>query len=278
MTIDALYAAHPELYSAEHDGRASGRSGGSGSSACSSPGRSAPSSASSRASSRRRSSRPSRPAVLHLVDPWWLAYGDVYPDWGAYTARGTLPTARRPRSRRDARGGGARRLRGAGPRVHVGRLAAQPARRVARLGRISTRRTSTKRRSRSFACSAASCARTASCSATTGSRIRRTPHHGVFRAVHELVREGMWDVVRADEQIQWALRPAVEVPSRRALSAGIPQPHKPPAQAVDPDLDLRRFATGPLPTRRSAGGTVSPDGCNRDTRDGEARRARPQRG
>ena len=33
-----------------------------------------------------------RPAVLHLVDPWWLAYGDVYPDWGAYTAGGTLPT------------------------------------------------------------------------------------------------------------------------------------------------------------------------------------------
>ena len=33
-----------------------------------------------------------RPAVLHLVDPWWLAYGDLYPDRGAYTAGGSLPT------------------------------------------------------------------------------------------------------------------------------------------------------------------------------------------
>ena len=35
------------------------------------------------------------------------------------------------------------------------------------------------------------------------------PHHGVFRAVHELVRAGVWDLVRADEHAQWALRPAV---------------------------------------------------------------------
>jgi hypothetical protein len=36
------------------------------------------------------------------------------------------------------------------------------------------------------------------------------PHHGVFRAVHELVRRGMWDLLRADEQRQWAIRPAAE--------------------------------------------------------------------
>jgi Methyltransferase domain len=36
--------------------------------------------------------RHSRLRQLHLVDPWWLAYGELYPDWGAYTNDGNLST------------------------------------------------------------------------------------------------------------------------------------------------------------------------------------------
>jgi hypothetical protein len=33
-----------------------------------------------------------RPRHLHLVDGWWELYGERYPDWGAYTDFGHLPT------------------------------------------------------------------------------------------------------------------------------------------------------------------------------------------
>jgi SAM-dependent methyltransferase len=36
--------------------------------------------------------RNAAPGVLHLVDPWWKAYGEYYPDWGAYTDCGRLST------------------------------------------------------------------------------------------------------------------------------------------------------------------------------------------
>src|SRR4051812_42875892 len=29
--------------------------------------------------------RVAKPRELHLVDAWWTAYGDTYPDWGDYT-------------------------------------------------------------------------------------------------------------------------------------------------------------------------------------------------
>jgi predicted O-methyltransferase YrrM len=34
-----------------------------------------------------------RPKCLHLVDPWWVAFGSNYPDWGGYTDFGKLETA-----------------------------------------------------------------------------------------------------------------------------------------------------------------------------------------
>ncbi|MFZ1988673.1 MAG: class I SAM-dependent methyltransferase [Alphaproteobacteria bacterium] len=36
--------------------------------------------------------RESKAKCITFVDPWWLAYGDSYPSWGAYTAFGTLST------------------------------------------------------------------------------------------------------------------------------------------------------------------------------------------
>ncbi len=36
--------------------------------------------------------RTVRPKELHLIDAWWLLYGEYYPDWGAYTEFGRLRT------------------------------------------------------------------------------------------------------------------------------------------------------------------------------------------
>ena len=36
--------------------------------------------------------RTVRPHELHLIDAWWLMYGEYYPDWGAYTEFGKLKT------------------------------------------------------------------------------------------------------------------------------------------------------------------------------------------
>jgi hypothetical protein len=36
--------------------------------------------------------RITRPAELHLIDCWWTAYGEHYPDWGAYSDHGRLST------------------------------------------------------------------------------------------------------------------------------------------------------------------------------------------
>lgn len=33
-----------------------------------------------------------RPRELHLIDLWWVGFGEFYPDWGDYTGHGTLRT------------------------------------------------------------------------------------------------------------------------------------------------------------------------------------------
>ncbi|WP_259669481.1 MULTISPECIES: class I SAM-dependent methyltransferase [unclassified Rhizobium] len=35
-----------------------------------------------------------RPKSAYFVDPWWLIFGNRYPDWGIYTANGRLSTRR----------------------------------------------------------------------------------------------------------------------------------------------------------------------------------------
>lgn len=36
--------------------------------------------------------RTVKPKEFHLIDGWWLGYGEYYPDWGAYTEFGRLRT------------------------------------------------------------------------------------------------------------------------------------------------------------------------------------------
>lgn len=53
-----------------------------------------------------------RPQEAWFVDVWWEAFGETYPDWGAYTARGTLRTrvAQAAAARRIARAAGTAQL------------------------------------------------------------------------------------------------------------------------------------------------------------------------
>src|SRR4029450_3889957 len=146
-----------------------------------------------------------RPAVLHLVDPWWLAYGELSPDWGASPAGGTLPT-------RVAHAAAVARTEAAGGEcevhVHVSTSAAWlrslP---DASLDWAYVDSTHYYRETLQEVTLVQHKLRPDGI--VLGDDWRPEPsdaHHGVFRAVHELVRAGLWDVLRADEHAQWALR------------------------------------------------------------------------
>jgi Methyltransferase domain len=206
-TIEALYAAHPELFASEHDAdhRLAGRRAILG---LVEPGTVGAELGVFTGLYAEVILDVVRPSVLHLVDPWWLAYGDVYPDWGAYTDHGRLPT----RVAHDAA---------------AARAEAAPADCVVEI-HVSTS-TDWLRSLRdasldwAYIDSTHEHADTLEELTLLAEKIRphgivlgddwqpdpSHPHHGVFRAVHDLVRAGMWDLLRADEHGQWALRPAV---------------------------------------------------------------------
>jgi SAM-dependent methyltransferase len=223
MTIDELYAAHPELRSAEQDPehRVEGRRGILD---LVKPGTVAAELGVFTGLFAEAILQTVRPAVLHLVDPWWLAYGELYPDWGAYTSHGTLPT----RVAHEAAVTRAEAVRGdCELHVHVSTSADwlrglpdasldwvyldsthyyRETLEELRLLRDKLRPDGT----------------------VLGDDWRpepSDPHHGVSRAVHELVREGTWDVIRADEHAQWAIRPAAAYRraerQRQAVSARV---------------------------------------------------------
>jgi SAM-dependent methyltransferase len=208
MTIDELYEAHPELRSAEQDAehRVEGRLGILN---LAKPGTVGAELGVFTGLFAEAILESVRPAVLHLVDPWWLAYGDLYPNWGAYTARGTLPT----RVAHEAAVTRAEAARGdCEVHVHVSTsadwLRSLP---DASLDWVYLDSTHYYRKTLEELRLLRDKLRPDGI--VLGDDWWPNPedvHHGVFRAVHELVREGMWDVVRADEQIQWAIRPATE--------------------------------------------------------------------
>jgi hypothetical protein len=210
-TIEALYTAHPELYAAEHN-------------------------AEHRVEGRRRILglldpgtigvelgvftglfsevilETVRPAVLHLVDPWWSTFGETYPDWGAYTDHGRLPTrvAYEATLARVARAAG-----DCDVEVHVATSAEW-------LGGIADASLDW-----AYVDSTHYYRETLEELQLLVRKVRRgglvlgddwrpntgDPHHGVFRAVHEQVRAGVWDVIRVDEHVQWAVRHAVGYPT-----------------------------------------------------------------
>jgi hypothetical protein len=148
-----------------------------------------------------------RPAVLHLVDPWWLAYGERYPDWGAYTAAGTLST----RVAHDAAVARAEAARDdCDVHVHVA-TSADWLRNLPDASLDWAYLDSTHYYRETLDELELLHDKLRPDGIVLGDDWRpepSDPHHGVFRAVHELVRAGKWDVLRVDEHLQWAIRPA----------------------------------------------------------------------
>ncbi len=208
MTIDELYATHPQLYAAEHDSehRVGGRLGILD---LLKPGTVGAELGVFTGLYAEAIIGHARPAVFHLVDPWWLAYGDLYPDWGGYTAGGTLPT----RVAHEAAVTRAEAARGdCEVHIHVSTsadwLRSLP---DASLDWAYVDSTHYHRETLEELRLLRDKLRPGGIVLGDDWRPEPSdPHHGVFRAVHELVREGIWDVVRADEQLQWAIRPAAE--------------------------------------------------------------------
>jgi SAM-dependent methyltransferase len=208
VTIEELYAAHPALHAAEHeaDHRLDGRR------AILSllrPGTAGAELGVFTGLFTAVIVDSVHPSVLHLVDPWWLKYGETYPDWGAYTAGGTLPT-------RVAHAAAEARARAAAPgcdvRIHVSTS-------VDWLESLEDDSLdwayvdSTHYYRDTLAELDLLARKLRPDGIVLGDDWRPNPgdpHHGVFRAVHEQVRAGVWDVLRVDEHVQWAIRPAVK--------------------------------------------------------------------
>jgi len=206
MTINELYAAHPELYSAEHDAehRVEGRRGILD---LAKPGSVGAELGVFTGLFAEAILETVRPAVLHLVDPWWVAYGELYPDWGAYTAGGTLPT----RVAHDAAVARAETARG-DCEVHIHVSTSADWLRSIPDGSLDWAYVDSTHYYRETLEELTLLRDTLRPDGIVlGDDWRpepSDPHHGVFRAVHELVRRGLWDVIRADEQHQWAIRTA----------------------------------------------------------------------
>ncbi|MET0938138.1 MAG: class I SAM-dependent methyltransferase [Gaiellaceae bacterium] len=209
-SIEALYAAHPELYSAEHeaDHRVEARlpildlvkSGTVAAELGVFTGLYA-----------EAILGTVRPAVLHVVDPWWIAYGDLYPNWGAYTAQGTLPT-------RVAHEAAVTRVEAARGdcevQIHV-TTSADWLRSLPDASLDWVYLDSTHHYRETLEELTLLSKKLRPNGLVLGDDWFPDPedtHHAVFRAIHELVRKGMWDVIRADHKFQWALRPALEYP------------------------------------------------------------------
>jgi hypothetical protein len=205
--IERLYAAHPELYAAEHeaDHRLEGRRGIL---RILDPGTVGAELGVFTGLFSEIILADVRPAVLHLVDPWWLAYGDRYPDWGAYTDHGRLETrvAHEAAAARAAAADGETDVQ-----FHVS-TSADWLRTIPERSLDWAYIDSTHYYEETLEELTLLAERIRPAGFVLGDDWRpepSDPHHGVFRAVHELVREGMWDVIRVDEHVQWAVRPAV---------------------------------------------------------------------
>jgi hypothetical protein len=154
--------------------------------------------------------RTVKPKELHLIDAWWLLYGEYYPDWGAYTEFGRLRTkdafesAKRVVARLDRRNAAVFHidddvgcLEGFGDfyfdwvyldssheYAHTKKELAVLKRKVRRGGLI------------------------------TGDDWQPDPnhaHHGLCRAVQEFCHGCDWELVHSDSYGQWCIRQVAEL-------------------------------------------------------------------
>jgi len=147
------------------------------------------------------------PRELHLVDVWWLEYGECYPNWGAYSNHGNLKT-------RDAYdevvkiveqyGGGRKVL------VHVGYD-------LEYLGRLPDNHLDWAYLDTSHEYEHSKLelemlrAKIKRGGLITGDDWHEDPehiHYGLARAVKEFCEENRWEIVLLSNWSQWAIRRA----------------------------------------------------------------------
>jgi Methyltransferase domain len=148
--------------------------------------------------------RAIQPRELHLVDPWEVAYGANYPNWGDYTERGALTTSL-------AYAETVSRTHSAGDiKVVIVKdysLTWLPTTPDAYFDWIYIDSTHTyEDTSRELTI----CARKVKADGIICGHDfaigRHEYHHGVFRAVTEFVRKGEFELIWAGPQQQWAVR------------------------------------------------------------------------
>jgi hypothetical protein len=162
------------------------------------------------------------PRILYLVDPWDLAYGDNYPDWGSYTQHGALKTARavaetisRTTSNRKTKVEIVKQYAydwlPSIPDGHLDWIYLDSSHAYeATLQELNFSRTKVKTEGiicgHDFAIG------------------RNDMHHAVFRAVTEFTRQGEFEIIWAGPWLQWAIRRShiprvVETPKPYAKAA-----------------------------------------------------------
>jgi hypothetical protein len=161
--------------------------------------------------------RAIQPRELHLVDPWDVAYGANYPNWGDYTEQGALTTAlayAETLSRTSSAGG---------TKVVIAKdysLTWLPSKPDAYFDWIYIDSTHTYEDTTN---ELVLCARKVKPDGVICGHDfaigRHEYHHGVFRAVTEFVRKGEFELIWAGPQQQWAVR--------RSEPPAIPQALKP---------------------------------------------------
>jgi hypothetical protein len=159
--------------------------------------------------------RAIEPRELHLVDPWDIAYGANYPNWGDYTEHGALTTARAfaetvSRTTSDHK-----------TKVIVVKdfsaawLAKMP---DGYFDWVYLDSTHTYDDTKQELALSARKVKPEGVICGHDFEIRRDElHHGVFRAVIEFVRQGEYELIWAGPQQQWALRRS-EMPARPELA------------------------------------------------------------
>jgi methyltransferase family protein len=148
--------------------------------------------------------RAIEPRELHLVDPWDIAYGANYPNWGDYTEHGALTTARAFAETVS------RTTSGRKTKVIVVKdfsapwLATMP---DGYFDWIYLDSTHTYDDTKQELALSARKVKPEGVICGHDFEIRRHElHHGVFRAVTEFVRKGEYELIWAGPQQQWALR------------------------------------------------------------------------
>ena len=152
--------------------------------------------------------RALEPTELHLVDPWDIAYGEKYPDWGDYTQRGQLTTARALAETVS------RTTSSFKTKVIVAKDFSLPWLEKAPdayFDWIYIDSTHTyEDTARELALGARKVKRDGILCGHDFEIDRRAYHHGVFQAVTEFIRKGEFELIWAGPQQQWALRRSPE--------------------------------------------------------------------